>query len=473
MPPQATTDRHVLLISVDGMHQNDLEGYIASHTGSALAMLSQQGTQYRQARTPVPSDSFPGVLAVMTGGTPRSTGVYYDLSYDRRLAAPASDCSQRGTVVDFTESVDRNSKVIDGGGGLDESKLPRDPDHECGVVYPHQFLRVNTIFEVAKASGLRTAWSDKHLSYEIVNGPSGTGVDDLYNPEIAAKGITKKMASTEDYDDLKVAGLINQIEGKSHAGAAASVPALFGMNFQAVSVAQKSATGGYLDGGGTPSAELAEALDHTDRSIGQLVNALAAQQLAGRTTVVLTAVHGQSPVDPGIRRVVSTTAIPDVINSIQPGLLAAATQDDVALLWLNDAAKADSVTAALKAHGEELGIDDVIWGDDLRRIFADPEQDSRAPDIIVKVKPGVLYMDSKDNGKDKLAEHGGFSEDDRHVPLIVIVPGGHAAVNDDTVETRQIAPTVLTALRLDPGRLQAIQREPTAVLPGLGSALAD
>jgi hypothetical protein len=49
----------------------------------------------------------------------------------------------------------------------------------CVPVYPHSFLRVNTIFEVIKAAHKRTAWSDKHPAYDIVNGPSGQGVDDL------------------------------------------------------------------------------------------------------------------------------------------------------------------------------------------------------------------------------------------------------------------------------------------------------
>ena len=35
-----------------------------------------------------------------------------------------------------------------------------------------------------KAAGLRTAWTDKHPSYEWTNGPSGKGVDDFYGPEI-------------------------------------------------------------------------------------------------------------------------------------------------------------------------------------------------------------------------------------------------------------------------------------------------
>src|SRR5260221_7376115 len=61
----------------------------------------------------------------------------------------------------------------------DPAKLPRVLDHgACVPLWPHQAIRTNTIFEVAKAAGGRTAWADKHPAYEWVNGPSGTGVDD-------------------------------------------------------------------------------------------------------------------------------------------------------------------------------------------------------------------------------------------------------------------------------------------------------
>jgi len=43
---------------------------------------------------------------------------------------------------------------------------------------------VNTIFEVVKAHGGYTAWTDKHPAYEWTNGPSGQGVDDFFGPEI-------------------------------------------------------------------------------------------------------------------------------------------------------------------------------------------------------------------------------------------------------------------------------------------------
>ncbi|MDT5196521.1 MAG: hypothetical protein QOH20_3275, partial [Mycobacterium sp.] len=70
--------QHVLLLSIDGMHQTDLTRYIRAHPDSAFAALAGRGLNYTNAQTPVPSDSFPGLIAQVTGGNPRTTGVYYD-----------------------------------------------------------------------------------------------------------------------------------------------------------------------------------------------------------------------------------------------------------------------------------------------------------------------------------------------------------------------------------------------------------
>ena len=73
---------------------------------------------------------------------------------------------------------------VNGGGGINPNFLPRDPNNGCAPVFPHDYLRVNTIFEVVRANGGFTAWTDKHPSYEWTNGPSGKGVNDFFGPEI-------------------------------------------------------------------------------------------------------------------------------------------------------------------------------------------------------------------------------------------------------------------------------------------------
>jgi len=97
---------HVLLLSIDGLHAQDLARYITLHPHSALAHLTHVGLTYTQASTSKPSDSFPGLLAMVTGGSPRSTGVFYDDSYDRNLSAPGSNCATKGTEVVYDETID-------------------------------------------------------------------------------------------------------------------------------------------------------------------------------------------------------------------------------------------------------------------------------------------------------------------------------------------------------------------------------
>ncbi len=145
--------RHVLLLSIDGMHASDLAWWVRTHPSSALAGLSHIGVTYGAASSSRPSDSFPGLLAMVTGGGPNSTGVWYDVSYDRTLSAPGSDCSTVGSVVAYDESIDYNPDAVDAGGGINPAMLPRDPAHGCAPVYPHSYLRVNTIFNVVHDAG--------------------------------------------------------------------------------------------------------------------------------------------------------------------------------------------------------------------------------------------------------------------------------------------------------------------------------
>jgi Type I phosphodiesterase / nucleotide pyrophosphatase len=462
---QANSDqiRHVLLLSIDGMHEQDLARYTQLHPNSALAQLTHLGITYTNASSSKPSDSFPGLLSMVTGGTPRSTGVFYDDSYDRNLSAPSSNCATKGTEVVYDESIDIDPTRLDAGGGIDPKTLPLDGSKGCTPVYPHSFLRVNTIFEVAQQAGLYTAWSDKHPAYDLVNGPSGKGVADLYTPEIAAVPVT--VSDTETYDDLKVQAILNEIAGKDHTGTkTAPVPAIFGMNFQAVNVGQKDANGGYLDADATPSPLLQGALDHTDQSVRKMLDALSNQDLLSSTTIILSAKHGQSPIDPTKHLIVNKAIIPNLVNSVQSGLLAQATEDDVALLWLTDQSKVNDVVTTLNANKAQAHIDTILSGDSLKQYFNDPTTDSRTPDIIVLPEHGVIYAKPTAT---KIAEHGGFTEDDTHVSLFVANPHLQKGSISTSVQTTQIAPTILHLLQLDPNKLQAVSTENTQILPGI------
>ena len=479
---------HVLLISVDGMHAVDLQNWIAdpAHSTGAFAQLAQHGTVYQNAFTTAPSDSFPGMIAQVTGGTPRSAEVFYDDSYDRTLFAPGSQCQGApGTETNYAENIDKDSTVLNGGGTLgdplsqiDLTKLPlSNASGTCQPVLPHQFIRVNTLFEVVRAHGGYTAWADKHPAYEILNGPSGTGVNDLFTPEIdslipvagnTTKSNTASFTATRNNDEIKVQAILNEIDGRDSTGAKqAPVPTVFGMNFQAVSVGQKLATsglldpaglvGGYTDARATPGNALTIQLAYVDDALGRMRTALQQQGLLDSTLVIVSAKHGQSPIDPSLRQAVSGAPFAQT-----PGY-AFNNADDIALIWLTPQTRDANLAAAsayLQSQAEPLKLESLGGPDQLRLYYQDPATDSRTPDFIASPQHGVIYTSGT-----KLSEHGGLSNDDRNVALVVSAPGIQGGVVQDMVETRQIAPTILRALGLKPRELQAVRLEGTKTLP--------
>ncbi len=114
-PPAVTPSAHrvkrVLLLSLDGLHALDLANYVKARPNSSLAQLSQHGVTYKNARTSFPSNSWPGLLAIVTGGSPLSTGVIFENSYDRILSPPGSKCSSIGTAVVYDSSIDNDSNA--------------------------------------------------------------------------------------------------------------------------------------------------------------------------------------------------------------------------------------------------------------------------------------------------------------------------------------------------------------------------
>lgn len=426
-----------------------------------------------------------------------------------------------------------------GKGSIDTTRLPQNcSSGTCKPVYPWQYLKrnINTIFNVAHEAGLYTAFSDKHAgAYTIVEGLGGNSIDDYYSPEINASVVldangklvdaisivngkpvidpnavvvTDSTKYTKPYDDLKVQAILNEINGLNSRGThSAPVPNIFYMNFQAVSVGEKALAGGIDNSGNTannpratgatpsvgPSSVLADALQHTDQSIGKILTAIESNpSLARNTLVVLVAKHGQDP-RLGVGTLLKDNLIPSAVNfHLQdPNGVAQATQDDVALLWLKDQSKIADVTKYLRSlknlplcTGTDSGsattaptcnpgIANVYSGESAYRagLAPTPNPDNRTPDVFVRTLPGYIFVGNPTKGK-KIAEHGAlFTQDATNIALVV---GGAGLSNEvkgttvtDKVKTTQIAVTVLEALGLNPELLKGARIENTQALPGL------
>jgi hypothetical protein len=573
--------RHVLLISVDGMHQSDLNWYVANHPNSELAKLASGGAEFTNNHTSDPSDSDPGGTALMTGGDPRATGVYYDVEYSHGVDEPSeiggqptgATCTpgQPATGGDviydspddslpavpdllnngsgntfpsfdeggsiYTNGDDTNPGLIMGltphpQSGLNPKNFPVDPK-TCQPIQPWDYLKVNSIFGVIHNAGMRTAWSDKHAIYTSFNGhgSGGTAIDDFFGPEIDSQAVepdgtpyptdtdwAHDDAATKQYDGYKVQAVINEINGYDHSGKSyVSTPAILGMNFQTVSVAEKvdspstltlnpdgktytegpTELAGYLPGTTTPGPLLSSALDYVDAQLAAMDAAIQANPVTrGTTAIIITAKHGQSPQNPLLLKRIPDGPIIDAINAAWTAktgdtnkLIVAGTDDDLWQSYLSvktqDAADFvksylwnHSATAVLynndgnntrgpNHNGTEQvphsGLAQIYAGHEAARFFGVPYSDPRYPDVFGRVQVGTVYTTGS-----KIAEHGGDNPDDRDVPLLVYAPGTVSSRQSSAwVETTQVAPTILSLLGLDPRALDAVRIEGTRVLPGI------
>jgi len=255
--------------------------------------------------------------------------------------------------------------------------------------------------------------------------------------------------------------VLNEINGLDHTGKHhIGTPTILGMNFQSVSVGQKLNCCGYTNPAATPTTGLAHAIKFVDASIGQMGGALKSRGLIENTLVIVSAKHGQSPIDLTKRKALDDGTV--IAGPIGPNF-AFDIGDDGVLIWLKDNSgkkTADAITA-LNSYPGDTGIVEWLSGPLLTLSYQDPAKDSRTPDIIGIARTGVIYT-----GGSKIAEHGGFNEDDTHVALVVSHPDFNKATINAAVATTQIAPTILKVLGLNPNELDAVRLEGTQVLPG-------
>src|SRR5260370_29414230 len=239
------------------------------------------------------------------------------------------------------------------------------------------------------------------------------------------------------------------------------------MNFQSINAAKKDAPGAYLDSVSTPTAPVTGAINYIDGALGRRLAALKSNKLDNSTAIIVTAKHGETALDPTHRSVILTSVIPGIVNSVNPALLSKkpVTQKSNAFIWLSDQSQTDAVVHALTMPTNQFlaGIGQVLSGESLELLFPDPLTDPATPDIIVVANTGVNYEPTLTSTT--LAEHGGFGENDTHVPLIGVAPHRNPATILAAGFTTQIAPTILAPLKLKPGYPEAVQPEYTDKLP--------
>ncbi|HXP75865.1 MAG TPA: alkaline phosphatase family protein [Stellaceae bacterium] len=384
--PAQGTPKHAVLIFIDGFRADLLDPEIAPH----IAALGRAGTRFANAEVGFPSDSMPGILGPLTGASPKGTGIPYDEYYDRHYKL----------AIEITETV-----TVPPG------------------LKPHDLLKVPTLFEAAKAKGLKTAFVSKHIGYEILQGPSGKGIDNLELPES-----TDWKGPFKDYDAKNFEMLASWVgkDGADIAGIYAIAP-----NYA-------------MKDHGVAAAETRAAVSDIDAQVGRVVDAVTAAGRYDDTVFVVLGDHG----DTDTPNAVASKGDGSVVAFLaEQGIKAAKiTAADVMLAWLADSSQAEKAVSLLNTPEakERFGVDRVLGPDELKKMqdFADDQM----PDFVLLVKPGVVYtkLPSK-----KMAEHGGAFDSDLRVAFVIEGPGiKSGAVVKSKVNIFSTAPTLAKLLNL-------------------------
>src|SRR5215469_711745 len=97
---------------------------VVFRTAQTIASLAANGVNYLEASTSKPSDSFPGLMSIVSGGTPRIVGAFYDVAYDRVLAPPVKKTGNglaggkcklgvpNGTTTEYEEGIHKNQLLL-------------------------------------------------------------------------------------------------------------------------------------------------------------------------------------------------------------------------------------------------------------------------------------------------------------------------------------------------------------------------
>jgi hypothetical protein len=331
----------------------------------------------------------------------------------------------------------------------------------CEHIFPHDYLRANTVFEVARGNGLNTVYMDKHLAYEYLNGPSGLGLTQGFFPEIGA--VASNLEAQWAWEDLHWSGFCNVTAGHYVNGTGEIDFSLIGANFQALTWAQSNG-GGYANGSSWSDpvfgTNITKTLQRYDQKIAEFINHLESVGKLDSTLLVLSSKQGQSPVNETSLKHVSSDGL---LKSTGVDV-AFWTGDDAALIWLKNSYDADTAKKNLMANATALNIDYVLAGDEVWEFgFGNPRKDPRAPDVAVIAKDGTLFSTNS-----QTENHGAWLPDDLEVPLIFYNPAFSAMKISLPIQTKQIASTMLAALGLPLAQLDSWRVEGSPVIPYLG-----
>ena len=301
-----------------------------------------------------------------------------------------------------------------------------------------EMLKAETIFELAKAQGLKTAVvSGKNNLVTLFSKDCDVGTSNVRRLDYLPETVNLDSAETnKDYYEMNLE-LADWVFDSLYTVLETESPDLTLVNIQSTDyIAHRF---------GPNSEEMKTCLKRVDKALGNLYKKMEKSGMLENTTLLITADHGMTESSEAINlNVLTMMMFPEA---------AAAIDGRTGYIWLNGTDEAEVISY----FAEMEGVAAVFGGNsDVAKSLGVASEDG--PDLILESEPGYVFL-PQPMIDEYHGQHGSSNDSDMIIPMIFVGSGIPAGAGIEPTDLRSIAPLVCKLLGIEGGNFEI--SEPT------------
>ena len=296
-----------------------------------------------------------------------------------------------------------------------------------------EMIQVDTIFELAKAEGLKTAVvSGKNKLVTLFAAGCDVGTSNVRPTDYLTAGPDLETAETnEDYYKMNLE-LADWVFESLYTVLEKESP-----NLTLVNVQSPDYIGHRF---GPESKEMKTCLKRVDKALGKLYNKMEKSGMLENTTLIILADHGMTESNKAINlNILTMMNFPEAV---------AAIDGRTGYIWLNGANEMDVVSFFADMEGVAAVFSsrsDIAAG---MGVYSD-----NGPDLILETEPGYVFL-PEPMIDEYHGQHGSSNSSDMIIPMVMAGGGIPAGAGIEATDLRAIAPLVCQLLGISGGEFE-------------------
>ena len=296
-----------------------------------------------------------------------------------------------------------------------------------------EMIQVNTIFELAKAEGLKTAIvSGKNNLVTLFAAGCDVGTSNVRPTDYLKAGPDLETAETnEDYYKMNLE-LADWVFESLYTVLEKESP-----NLTLVNVQSPDYIGHRF---GPESKEMKTCLKRVDKALGKLYDKMSKSGMLENTTLIIVADHGMTESNKAINlNILTMKNFPEAV---------AAIDGRTGYIWLNGTNEADVVSFFADMEGVAAVFSSRSGIAANRGVYSED-----GPDLILETEPGYVFL-PEPMIDEYHGQHGSYNDSDMIIPMVMVGGGIPAGAGIEATDLRAIAPLVCQLLGISGGEFE-------------------